>query len=75
MVYNAPEILTNSSNIFLGIPLYCLLAAFRKLALDSELTHALTRKCQQLLKKEYSLEAIDEKLESYFQSLSIDPIL
>ena len=72
-VYNAPEILTNSSHIFLGveIPLYRLLAAFRKLAADSDLTHSLIGKCRQLLKKEYSLEALDEKLENYFQSETI----
>ena len=69
-VYNAPEILTNSSGIFLGveIPLYRLLASFRKLAPHSELTHSLIKKCQQLFKEEHLLESLDEKLESYFKS-------
>ena len=69
-VYNAPEILTNSSRIFLGveIPLYRLLAAFKKLAPNSTLTHSLVEKCRELLKEESPLEALDEKLESYFQS-------
>ena len=69
-VYNAPEILTNSSGIFLGveIPLYRLLAAFRKLAPQSDLTNVLMKKCQQRLKEEHSLELLDQKLEDYFGS-------
>ncbi len=69
-VYNVPEILTNSSSIFLGveIPLYRLLASFKKLAPHSPLTQNLIKKCQSLLKSEHTLESLDEKLENYFQS-------
>ena len=69
-IYNAPEILTNSSSIFLGveIPLYRLLASFRKLSPDSDWTHRLVKRCQQLLKEEHHLESLDEKLEKYFKS-------
>ena len=69
-VYNAPEILTNSSHIFLGveIPLYRLLAAFRQLAPDAPLTHSLVRDSRKLLKENHSLETLDEALENYFQS-------
>ena len=72
-VYNCPEILTQSSHIFLGVevPLYRLLAAFRQQAPESALTASLLKKCESLLAENQSLEQMDEKLENYFQSETV----
>ena len=69
-VYNAPEILTNSSSIFPGVemPLYRLLAAFEKNFPDSSMTKNLIENCRQRLNEDYSLEVLHEKLAHYFQS-------
>ena len=55
-VFNAPEILTNSSSIFLGVEvaLYPLLGAFRKEAPDHPVTVKLLAECADLLKPEHS---------------------
>ncbi len=69
-VFNAPEILTNSSSIFLGVEvaLYPLLAAFKKEAPDHPVTRKLLAECADLLKPEHSLEALIELTDNYFRS-------
>lgn len=69
-VYNAPEILTNSSSIFLGVEvaLYPLLGAFKKEGANHPLTQSLVRDCEALLKPEHSLEEILKITNDYFTS-------
>ena len=69
-VYNAPEILTNSSSIFLGVEvaLYPLLGAFKKQNANHPLTQELLKTCQGLLKPEHSLDEILQLTDSYFSS-------
>lgn len=69
-VYNAPEILTNSSSIFLGVEvaLYPLLGAFKKENPTHPLTQELLKTCQSLLKPEHSLDEILNLTDSYFSS-------
>jgi hypothetical protein len=69
-VFNAPEILTNSSSIFQGVEvaLYPLLGAFRKEAPDHPVTRKLLAECADLLKPEYTLDALIELTDSYFRS-------
>jgi hypothetical protein len=69
-VYNAPEILTNSSSIFLGveIALYPLLGAMKKEAPDHPLTKQLVAECSALLKPEHSLDEILKLTNDYFTS-------
>lgn len=59
-VYNCPEILTNSSSIFQGVemPLYPLLAAFRREGPQNEVTQNLWQDCQLLLKPEYKIDDV-----------------
>lgn len=59
-VFNAPEILTNSSSIFLGVEvaLYPLLGAFRREAPDHPVTKKLEAECNSLLKPEHNLDEI-----------------
>ncbi len=69
-VYNCPEILTNSSSIFLGVEvsLYPLLGALQKEAARNEkATHAkqVLAKCQSLLKDEYKIEDVLKFCDSY----------
>ncbi len=65
-VYNCPEILTNSSSIFLGVEvsLYPLLGALQKYA---EKPHAkeVLAKCQALLKDEYKIADVLKFCDSY----------
>ncbi len=69
-VYNAPEILTNSSSIFLGveIALYPLLGALKKEGGQHPLTRDLMATCQALLKPEHSLDDILNLCGTYFKS-------
>jgi hypothetical protein len=69
-VFNAPEILTNSSSIFLGVEvaLYPLLGAFKKDAPNHPVTKKLLTDCQALLKPEHSVEEILDITDKYFRS-------
>lgn len=69
-VYNAPEILTNSSSIFLGVEvaLYPLLGALKKEGPNHPLTKELMASCQALLKPEHSLNEILDLTDKYFRS-------
>jgi len=69
-VFNAPEILTNSSSIFLGVEvaLYPLLGAFLREGKSNPLTQELNKTCQELLKPEHSLEEILNLTDNYFRS-------
>ncbi len=72
-VYNCPEILTNSSSIFLGVEvsLYPLLGAIQKVvAKNPKAKHGaeVLKKCQSLLKNEYSIEDVLKFCDSYLTS-------
>ncbi|OFZ17886.1 MAG: hypothetical protein A2Z20_10630 [Bdellovibrionales bacterium RBG_16_40_8] len=66
-VFNVPEILTNSSSIFLGVEvvLYPLLRALKKEGPTSTRTKELFESCQKKLKNNYSLDDIDKKTQEY----------
>lgn len=69
-VYNAPEILTNSSSIFLGveISLYPLLGALQREGKSSPKAKAIVDECLKLLKPEYNLKSIMDYTSKYFKS-------
>ncbi|MGE0526674.1 MAG: hypothetical protein AB7G93_12595 [Bdellovibrionales bacterium] len=69
-VYNAPEILTNSSSIFLGVEvaLYPLMGAFKKEGSHHPLTREILASCQNLLKPGHSVEEILSLTDRYFRS-------
>lgn len=69
-VYNAPEILTNSSSIFLGVEvaLYPLLGAFKREGASAALTQELLTSCARLLKPEHKLEEVLAITDAYFSS-------
>lgn len=69
-VFNAPEILTNSSSIFLGVEvaLYPLLGAFRKEAPDHPYTKQLFADCNRLLKDGHTADEVLQIADKYFQS-------
>ncbi|MCB0415596.1 MAG: hypothetical protein KDD50_14760, partial [Bdellovibrionales bacterium] len=69
-VFNAPEILTNSSSIFLGIEvaLYPLLGALQKEKESSSLVKDLLARCNKLLKPDYKIESILDLTSEYFKS-------
>lgn len=69
-VYNAPEILTNSSSIFLGVEvaLYPLLGALQREGAQAPLTKELMASCQALLKPEHSLAEVLAITDAYFRS-------
>ncbi|MDZ4660471.1 MAG: hypothetical protein SGJ18_02510 [Pseudomonadota bacterium] len=69
-VYNCPEILTNSSSIFQGVevPLYPLLAAYKKEAPTATYTKNLIDRCQALLKPNRTLDDL-VKITDHFYSL------
>ncbi len=69
-VFNAPEILTNSSSIFLGVEvaLYPLLGAFMKEGPSHPITKSLIEDCETLLKPEHSLAEILSLTDRYFGS-------
>lgn len=67
-VYNAPEILTNSSSVFLGVEvcLYPLLSALKKEGLPKD--HPLFKECQAKLKPGHTLEEIESYVQEYLNS-------
>ncbi len=69
-VFNAPEILTNSSSIFLGVevPLYALLAALGNEDPDSPITQSLFAVAKQKFKEKRGLDTALASIEEYFQS-------
>lgn len=69
-VFNAPEILTNSSSIFLGVEvaLYPLLGALKREAPNHPYTKTVMQKCAALLKDDCSLDDILSLTDSYFSS-------
>lgn len=69
-VFNAPEILTNSSSIFLGVEvaLYPLFGAFLNENQSHSLTEKLVLACEQKLKPSHDLEEILKVTNNYFQS-------
>lgn len=69
-VFNAPEILTNSSSIFLGVEvaLYPLLGALQKEGPNHPMSQELKTTCQSLLKPEHSLDEILTLTDNYFRS-------
>lgn len=74
-VYNCPEILTNSSSIFLGVELslYPLLGALERAKLSAKESgkkriQAILDQCKSLMKPEMTVEAIMEYTQDYIQS-------
>ena len=69
-VFNCPEILTNSSSIFLGVEvaLYSLLPALRREQPNSPKVKGIFEKCQSLLKPGVNIETIINRLDDYFNS-------
>ena len=69
-VFNAPEILTNSSSIFLGVEvsLYPLLGALKKEAPEHPRVKEILDKCQHVLKPEYNLDNVLEYTDKYFST-------
>lgn len=74
-VYNCPEILTNSSSIFLGVEvsLYPLLGALEKAAITAtdsgkKRIQSILNECQSLLKPEHSIKAIMDFTRDYIHS-------
>jgi len=74
-VFNVPEILTNSSSIFLGVevPLYKLMQAIQKIKGD-EAFNQIKEKCNSLLKDEFSIQDVLTNLDSYFSNENITPL-
>jgi hypothetical protein len=69
-VFNAPEILTNSSSIFLGVEvaLYPLMGALRKEGPDHPATRRILQACDEKLGEGHDLNEIMKRTESYFTS-------
>lgn len=69
-VFNAPEILTNSSSIFLGveIALYPLIVALEKFSPNKNYVSGLRKKCESLLKEEYKFSDVLKLTDDYFMS-------
>lgn len=69
-VFNAPEILTNSSSIFLGVEvaLYPLMGALRKEGADHPSTQKLLKDCDSKLKSGHDLNEIMNVTKNYFLS-------
>lgn len=69
-VFNAPEILTNSSSIFLGveIALYPLIVALEKQSPNKNYVSGLVKKCESLLKDEYKFSDVLKLTDQYFMS-------
>jgi hypothetical protein len=67
-VFNCPEILTNSSSIFVGVEnsLYPLLFSLNKIKESSDKVLQLVNACTSLLKDECTLDEIQKKLDLYF---------
>lgn len=75
-VFNAPEILTNSSGIFLGVELslYPLMQALKKESADSAVTADVLAKCQSLLKEGETLKNLLAKTNDYFNNEAISQL-
>lgn len=73
-VYNCPEILTNSSSIFVGVevPLYPFLTALKREASHQPNTQEVLSKCQALLKPGVTFEQIQELTD---KALTSEPIM
>jgi hypothetical protein len=67
-VFNAPEILTNSSSVFLGVEvcLYPLLSALKKEGLPHD--HELFKDCQAKLKSPHTTSEIEAYVQDYLNS-------
>ncbi|MCB0421236.1 MAG: hypothetical protein KDD61_09575 [Bdellovibrionales bacterium] len=67
-VFNAPEILTNSSGIFLGVEvsLYPLIRALKKECENKEKVDRLFQACEALLLEEHSLDELLDGADLYF---------
>ncbi|MBX9768912.1 MAG: hypothetical protein K2X47_16685 [Bdellovibrionales bacterium] len=70
IVYNCPEILTNSSNLFQGVevPLYPFVMSLVKEAPDHPRTKEVVKVCQDLLKPEFAVKDIAKITNTYFKS-------
>jgi hypothetical protein len=69
-VFNAPEILTNSSSIFLGVEvsLYPLVGALQKEGGGNHAVEQILKDCGQLLNTDHKLDDIMSYTERYFKS-------
>lgn len=69
-VFNCPEILTNSSSIFLGVEvsLYPLLGALQREGKNSGRAQNVVRQARELLKSEYSIDAVLQFTDEYVTS-------
>lgn len=69
-VYNCPEILTNSSNLFQGVevPLYPFVMSLMKESPHHPRTQHVVRICQDLLKPEFKVHDIAKITDAYFRS-------
>jgi hypothetical protein len=69
-VFNCPEILTNSSSVFQGVEvsLYPLLAALRQHATAAPALRDVLNQCANLLKPEFTLDAVIARTEEYLTS-------
>lgn len=67
-VFNAPEILTNSSSVFLGVEvcLYPLLSALKKEGLAD--SHPVFKNCETKLKPPHTLEDVEAYVQDYLNS-------
>lgn len=72
-VFNVPEILTNSSSIFLGVEvsLYGLLRTLQRESPDSPRTKKILENCQLKLKPEFTIEDINRVTQEYLQNESV----
>lgn len=68
-VYNAPEILTNSSSVFLGveIALYPLLGALKKEGAKAPRVQKILKEGLEILKPEFNLESVMNYTTNYFK--------
>jgi hypothetical protein len=69
-VFNVPEILTNSSSIFLGVEvvLYPLMRALKSISPQSQLVQNLTAACQAKLKDAATVDDIDRITQEYLHN-------
>lgn len=67
-VFNAPEILTDSSSVFLGVEvcLYPLLSALKKEGLSKD--HQFFKNCESKIKSEFSIKKIEDFVQDYLDS-------
>ncbi len=72
-VYNVPEILTNSSSIFLGveISLYSLIAALRKEQGNSDKVKGVITKCEALLKDGHTYQDVERVTSQYLENPAV----